>query len=91
MAQAAGYVVISGGGEFLSRSKRWVRHRNRRRGLPGNMRAWVHPAEAITPGSPWEKEAYKIQPAMYDKDADHTVILGDPIDYRAFIRSLQQT
>lgn len=84
---AAGHVVISGSGKFLSRSMRWVKHRNRRRGLPGNRRAWVHPTAVVLAGGNWAAEAYELLPARYDQAGDYTTILGEPISYHAFIRS----
>ena len=41
-----GYVVLRNSGKFLSRSRRWVRKRDRSTST-GPRRAWVHTPEAI--------------------------------------------
>ena len=85
MAEAAGYVVQGRGSKFLSRAKRFVRHRNRS-DATGAERAWVHGEADILEGGLWTHHVAKVIPARYDDTLKQTVITGEPIWYDQFIK-----
>jgi len=79
----AGYVVMSTDGKrFLSRSLKWVRHRDRRiRGVTihGSKRAWVHPTKFVQAGGDWFAGAGEALPALWDSVTNFTVVTGQAI------------
>lgn len=82
----SGYVVHLGGNRYLSRSFKSVRHTDRSRSTRGTERAWVHDTESIlTNGECWSM-AQAVIPAYYDRDADMTRIIGEPIPFKEFIQ-----
>jgi hypothetical protein len=77
-----GHVVVSRTNRQLSRTCRWVKHRDRRHGAPseGIRRAWVHPDvnEAVARAPGGAEEVSHIIPAKYDSTVDCTILTGEP-------------
>ena len=89
MAVAAGsYVVRSRDGRYLSRTGRWVKHRNKGV-VPGIRRAWAHPIEFILEGGDWEREVDAVVPAEYDALVQFTAITGNVTTISALRRANQ--
>lgn len=86
MEPVSGYIVVSKEGKFLSRSLRWVRHRNR--DVPGKLhgtrRAWVHTVQTIRQEGEWRTEVAVLFPACFDPVLDCTAIAGGMISYSEF-------
>ena len=82
-----GLIVMSVDRRFLSRSYRWVRHRNSQKKLyPGNRRAWVHSLSTILNGGPWVEEAAKVLPACFDPVIGYTALGGQEVMYQDFFK-----
>ncbi|GEM_PF-4700308 len=79
----SGYIIVGKDGRFLSRSFRWVEHRNR--DVPGNRRAWVHSAKTVCDGGGWESEAFVVLPACFDPELNYTAIAGEGMGYLEFV------
>ena len=82
--EAAGLVVVSRDGRYLSRRMRWVRHRNRRL-TSGINRAWVHDPGELRKGGDWAAQASTVYPARYLQDPGSTEITGDVMMFQAFM------
>lgn len=83
-----GFVVLhEDGKKSLSRSGRWVHHRNRVRGLPGTRRTWVHTHESIKNGT-LPAEVGSLLPACFDPVIEYTTITGGPIAYSEFLNAI---
>ena len=79
-----GYVILHEDGKrSLSRSGRWVHHRDRNRDLPGTRRAWVHTREYIESGVR-QAGAGSLLPACFDPAIEYTAITGEAITYGEF-------
>ncbi len=69
-----GWVIVSFGGRYLSRSGRWVEHRDKDRSRSkGLSRAWVHGPTTVLKQQCRSHEVAWVIPAHYDGDADATV------------------
>jgi hypothetical protein len=80
---AAGYVVQSFGVDrFLSRTMRFVRHRDRKLAR-GIQRAWAHNESVLLAGGGWIVNAYKIYPVF--RRNGYNKIIGDPMTYNEFL------
>lgn len=84
---AAGFVVRGDGDNYLSRSMRYILHKDH--GSWGATRAWVHKEDEILKGGTWATEATRLYPARYNSTRDITEIVGDPIPFHEFVASRQ--
>lgn len=67
-------IIVRRGGKFLSRARRWVRHRNKRH-TRGVERAFVHDPVAMLCSELWqEDDGVEVLSAVYDRRTDSTVV-----------------
>jgi len=79
-----GYVVIARNGEFLTRSMRWIEHRNTRQAT-SLQQAYVHPVQDIISGGKWVSRVAEVQAATYDGSNQFTDVTGSPIPFESFL------
>ena len=71
-----GFVVESTNGLFLSRSMRFVEHRDEML-TRGIEKGWVHAGDELRAKTgDWTKSVARVYPARYDRVADRTQIIG---------------
>ncbi|MEK7093855.1 MAG: hypothetical protein AAB903_00770 [Patescibacteria group bacterium] len=79
-----GYVVVSGGDEFLSRRLKWIRHPATVSLVP-LQQGFVHQATVILEGGPWASEASQVYAATYNAGFSCTEVKSPAIPFSDFL------